>query len=73
MSIYRFEDIIAWQKAKVLTSKLYTLLRECKDFGFANQNQHTSALVMNNIALGFKLNEEEKFNHYIFKAKYVQC
>jgi hypothetical protein len=39
MSIERFEDIIAWQKAKVLTVRIYTLLRECKDFGFTNQVQ----------------------------------
>ena len=34
MKIERFEDIIAWQKAKELTVKVYRLLDSSKDYGF---------------------------------------
>ncbi len=33
MGIERFEDIIAWQKAKELTVKIYHLFKASKDFG----------------------------------------
>jgi len=34
MRIDRFEDIIAWQKAKELSIQIYRLFAESKDFGF---------------------------------------
>lgn len=69
MSINRFEDIIAWQKAKDLTLKLYALFLDCKDVDFANQIQHASVLIMSNIAFGFELNNEDEFKQSLFKAK----
>ena len=69
MSIERFEDIIAWQKAKVLTVRIYTLFRECKDFGFTNQIQRASVSIMNNIAEGFERKGDKEFKHFLFIAK----
>lgn len=34
MKFDRFEDIIAWQKAKELTIQVYQLFENSKDFGF---------------------------------------
>jgi four helix bundle protein len=69
MKIERFEDVIAWQKAKVLTVKIYTLFRECKDFGFTNQIQRASVSIMNNIAEGFERKGDKEFKHFLFMAK----
>jgi len=54
MKIERFEDIIAWQKAKELTISVYTLFSASRDFGFRDQIQRASVSVMNNIAEGFE-------------------
>ena len=59
MKVDRFEDIIAWQKAKTLTVKIYSLFGKSRDFGFKDQIQRASVSIMNNIAEGF----ERKSNH----------
>ena len=53
----RFEDIIAWQKAKDLTVLIYSLFENSKDFGFKEQMQRATVSVMNNIAEGFERGE----------------
>jgi len=69
MRIDRFEDIIAWQKAKELTAKIYELFAESKDFGFNNQIQRASVSVMNNIAEGFERRSNNEFRQFLFIAK----
>jgi four helix bundle protein len=48
MKIERFEDIIAWQKAKDVTSKIYSQFKSNKDYGFKDQIQRASVSIMNN-------------------------
>ena len=69
MKIDRFEDIIAWQKAKSLTLNIYTLFAESKDFGFKDQIQRASVSVMNNIAEGFERKTNKEFKYFLFVAK----
>jgi four helix bundle protein len=51
--IEKFEDIIAWQKAKQLSVYTYMTFSERKDYGFKDQIQRASISIMNNIAEGF--------------------
>ena len=69
MKIERFEDIIAWQKAKVLAVSVYSLFSESRDFGFKDQIQRASVSVMNNIAEGFERKSNNEFKHFLFIAK----
>jgi four helix bundle protein len=69
MKIERFEDIIAWQKSKELTVKVYSLFSESNDFGFNNQIQRASVSVMNNIAEGFERKGNKEFKQFLFIAK----
>ena len=69
MKFDRFEDIIAWQKAKELTVKVYKIFAESKDFGFKDQIQRASVAVMNNIAEGFERKSNNEFKHFLFIAK----
>jgi len=48
MKIERFEDIIAWQKAKEFTLQIYSLFEVSKNFGFKGQIQRASVSIMNN-------------------------
>ena len=55
--IERFEDIIAWQKARVLTREIYKVTRQsnfARDFGLSSQIQRAAVSVMSNIAEGFE-------------------
>lgn len=45
MPIERFEDVKAWQKAKVLTIQIYKLFEQSKDFGFKDQIHRWSKFV----------------------------
>ena len=69
MGIAKFEDIIAWQKAKELTIQIYSLFETCKDFGFKDQIQRASVSVMNNIAEGFERKSNNEFKHFLYIAK----
>lgn len=54
MRIERFEDIIAWHKAKELTIQIYSLFEKSEYFSFRDQIQRASVSIMNNIAEGFE-------------------
>jgi len=54
MKIEKFEDILAWQKSKLMTLKVYSQLKELRDFGFKDQICRASVSIMNNIAEGFE-------------------
>ena len=69
MRIERFEDIIAWQKAKEFTVQIYRLFQNSKDFGFKDQVQRASVSVMNNIAEGFERKGNKEFSHFLYNAK----
>lgn len=69
MAIERFEDIIAWQKAKELSIQIYSLFAESKDFGFKDQILRASVSIMNNIAEGFERKGNKEFSHFLFIAK----
>lgn len=69
MKIERFEDIIAWQKAKVLTIKVYSLFSSSKDYGFKDQIQRASVSIMNNIAEGFERKSNNEFRQFLYIAK----
>jgi len=69
MRIERFEDIIAWQKAKELAVKIYRLFETSKDYSFKDQIQRASVSVMNNIAEGFERKTNNEFKQFLFIAK----
>lgn len=64
----KFEDLEAWQEARVVVRRVYALTRTSelkKDFGLCGQVQRSSVSVMTNIAEGFeRLGYQEKLNFY---------
>jgi four helix bundle protein len=69
MKFERFEEILAWQKAKELTKEVYIIFGESKDFGFRDQIQRAAVSVMNNIAEGFERKSNKEFKYFLFVAK----
>jgi len=69
VKINRFEDIIAWQKAKELTIAIYSHFKANKDYGFRDQIQRASVSIMNNIAEGYERKSNTEFRQFLYIAK----
>jgi four helix bundle protein len=72
MPAQRFEDLIAWQKARELTKLIYQSTRKTtfgNDYGLARQIQRAAVSVMSNIAEGFERGNEGDFHRFLSIAK----
>ena len=72
MKVQKFEDLIAWQKARELTRQIYMITRKepfCKDFGLCNQMQRSSVSIMSNLAEGFERGSSKEFHQFLVIAK----
>lgn len=70
--VEKFEDLIAWQKARVLTKAIYSISREgsfARDFGLAGQIQRATVSIMSNIAEGFERSGLKEFHKFLSMAK----
>lgn len=70
--VERFEDLIAWQKARVLTRLIYQAVRQgsfSKDFGLRDQICRVSVSMMSNIAEGFERGKRTEFHQFLSVAK----
>ena len=72
MKVERFEDLIAWQKARVLTKKIYEITNSgdfAKDYGLRDQIRRASVSIMSNIAEGFERFNRKEFHYFLNVAK----
>ncbi len=70
--VEKFEDLIAWQKARTLTKLVYLATRQgafAKDFGLSSQIQRASVSIMSNIAEGFERGKRGEFHQFLSIAK----
>jgi four helix bundle protein len=70
--IERFEDILAWQKARVLTKEVYASAKMgtfARDFGLRDQIQRVSVSAMANIAEGFERGGDKEFAQFLSNSK----
>lgn len=68
----RFEDLVAWQKARVLTKAVYEHTGKgafAKDFGLTNQLRRAAVSVMSNVAEGFERGRRAEFHQFLSVAK----
>ena len=68
-TVQRFEDLLAWQKARELTREVYRTLANCRDMSFRDQIQRAAVSVMSNIAEGFESGTRQEFLNYLYIAK----
>jgi four helix bundle protein len=72
MSATRFEELIAWQKARELTGEIYRASRIapfCRDYGLCDQIRRAAVSVMSNIAEGFERSRDGEFHQFLSIAK----
>ena len=70
--IRRFEDIVAWQKARALVNSVYSATRLrafARDWSLSSQIQRASVSVMSNVAEGFERNHSREFFNFLGIAK----
>jgi len=70
--VEKFEDLVAWQKARGLTKQIYHLTSKepfSKDFGLRDQIQRASVSIMSNLAEGFERGRRSEFHQFIVIAK----
>ena len=70
--VENFEDLIAWQKARILTREVYLTTRQggfVRDFGLSGQIQRAAVSVMSNIAEGFERGGDKEFVQFLSTAK----
>ena len=70
--IEKFEEIIAWQRARVLTKNIYSAAKVgafARDFGLKDQIQRASVSSMSNIAEGFERGGDKKFLQFLSTSK----
>ncbi|PJC05758.1 MAG: four helix bundle protein [Gallionellales bacterium CG_4_9_14_0_8_um_filter_55_61] len=70
--VERFENLIAWQKARQLTVEIYLITARgdfAKDFGLRDQIRRAAVSVMSNIAEGFDRGSRGEFHQFLVIAK----
>lgn len=70
--IERFEDLIAWQKARLLTKAIYHATQNgkfAKVYGLVGQIQRAAVSIMSNLAEGFERGGRGEFHQFLVIAK----
>jgi four helix bundle protein len=70
--IEKFEDLVAWQKARVLTRQVYRATAQvpfCRERSLADQLRRASVSIMANLAEGFERGGRGEFHQFLSTAK----
>jgi len=70
--VRKFEDLVVWQKARVLTNEIYKITKKpefSKDLGLKDQIQRASVSIMSNIAEGFERGSKEEFIQFLYISR----
>ena len=72
MKVEKFEDLIAWKKAREMTKEIYQFTGDgdfSRDFGLRDQIRRASVSIMSNLAEGFERGSSKEFHQYLVIAK----
>lgn len=70
--VQRFEQLVAWQKARVLTASIYRETSHgpiARDFGLRDQMRRAAVSIMSNVAEGFERGRSAEFHQFLSIAK----
>ena len=70
--IERFEDLIAWQKARVLTQHIYRITKDIqfsRDRSLVDQIRRASVSIMSNLAEGSERGSPREFHQFLVIAR----
>jgi four helix bundle protein len=70
--VEKFEDLIAWQKARKLTGRIYKTTNQgnfARDYSLKDQIRRAAVSTMSNIAEGFERGGAAEFHRFLVMAK----
>jgi len=70
--VKKFEDVIAWQKARELVKMVYEMTQEgyfARDFSLKDQIRRAAVSIMSNIAEGFSRQTDKEFIQFLYIAR----
>jgi len=70
--IEKFEQLIAWQKSRKLTSQIYKATDEgqfARDYGLKDQVRRAAVSIMSNVAEGFERGGPAEFHRFLSISK----
>jgi four helix bundle protein len=70
--VVKFEDLVAWQKAREMTREIYLITRAgaiSKDYSLVDQMRRAATSIMFNIAEGFERSGPSEFHQFLVVAK----
>jgi len=70
--IEKFEDLVAWQKARELTKSVYEITKQrefSRDYGLRDQIRRAAVSIMSNIAEGFERGNPRELHQFLSIAK----
>jgi len=68
-TVKAFEDLQIWQESMQQVCEIYSLLTNCKDYGFKDQIQRAAVSVPSNISEGFERYSNKEFIQFLSYAK----
>ena len=71
-TVRKFEDLIAWQKARTLTREVYKATSTgtlAHDYGLRDQVRRAAVSIMSNLAEGFERGGRSEFHQFLSVAK----
>ena len=72
MTVKKFEDLKAWQEARILTKKMYKITSRTpfsRDYGLKDQIRRAVSSIMLNIAEGFDSGSDQQFIQFLSYAR----
>lgn len=69
MTIEKFEDILAWQKARELNLELNKSFSDQKNYTFKDQILRAGLSISNNIAEGFERSGDKELKYFLHVAR----
>ena len=67
-TLQKFEDLLAWQKARVMVNQIYVITRKqefSKDNELLKQIRRAAISILSNISEGFERNGNKEFAHFL--------
>ena len=69
MRIQNFEDVISWQKGRILYIELSKDFKNIKDYSFKDQMFRAALSITNNIAEGFDRGSDKELRQFLIIAR----
>jgi four helix bundle protein len=67
--ITNFEDIICWQRSRILANDCYLVFKNLKDYFFKDQLLRCAVSIMNNIAEGYERQTNKELRNFLYISK----